>query len=124
MMRQLDHSALLPTRRSMKHCTASARVRLLAVPLVQPHPPPSFHQRRLCRCMRSLKAVPEGDVLGVREPVWVASPFKAASSPTSAERSREMSLVTSFGYCGPTYVTTGGAKRPCERTYLGGRGSP
>ena len=26
----------------MKHCTASARVRLLAVPLVQPHPPPDL----------------------------------------------------------------------------------
>ena len=26
----------------MKHCTASARVRLLALPLVQPHPPPDL----------------------------------------------------------------------------------
>jgi hypothetical protein len=69
MMRQLDHSALLPTRRSMKHCTASARVRLLAVPLVQPHPPPSLHKRRLCRCVRSLQAVPQCSVLRVCEPV-------------------------------------------------------
>jgi hypothetical protein len=34
---------------------------------------------------------------------WVASPFNAASSPTSAVRSRTVSLVTSFGSCGPTY---------------------
>src|SRR5215208_967035 len=34
---------------------------------------------------------------------WVASPFKAASSLTSAERSRAVSLVTSFGSCGPIY---------------------
>jgi hypothetical protein len=34
---------------------------------------------------------------------WLASPFKAASSPTSPERSRAVSLVTSFGSCGPTY---------------------
>src|SRR5215212_11669290 len=34
---------------------------------------------------------------------WVASPFKAASSPTRPERSRAVSLVTSFGSCGPIY---------------------
>jgi hypothetical protein len=34
---------------------------------------------------------------------WVASAFNAASSPTSAERSRAVSLVTSFGSCGPIY---------------------
>src|SRR5919107_2331634 len=34
---------------------------------------------------------------------WVASPFKAASSLTSPERSRAVSLATSFGSCGPIY---------------------
>jgi hypothetical protein len=34
---------------------------------------------------------------------WVASPFKAASSPTSAERSRAETLLTSFWSCGPLY---------------------
>src|ERR671911_132584 len=43
MMRQLDHSTLLPTRRSMEHRTASATVRLLALPLVEPPPTPSLH---------------------------------------------------------------------------------
>jgi hypothetical protein len=32
---------------------------------------------------------------------WWASPFNAAIYPTSAVRSRAMSLVTSFGSCGP-----------------------
>ena len=53
----------------MKHYTASARMRLLAVPLVQPHPPPSPHKRRLCRCVRSLQAVPQCGVLRVCESV-------------------------------------------------------
>jgi hypothetical protein len=43
---------------------------------------------------------------------------------TSAERSRAMPLVTSFGSCGPTYATTDGATLPCLRTHLGARGSP
>src|SRR5215208_910093 len=34
---------------------------------------------------------------------WVASPFNATSSPTSAERSRAVSLATSSGSCGPIY---------------------
>jgi hypothetical protein len=51
----------------MKHCTASARVRLLALTLVQPHPPPSLHQRCLCRCVRVLQPVPEGGVLWTSE---------------------------------------------------------
>ena len=34
---------------------------------------------------------------------WVASPFEAASSFTSAERSWAVSVVTSSGSCGPTY---------------------
>ena len=34
---------------------------------------------------------------------WVASAFKAASSPAMPERSRAVSLVTSLGSCGPTY---------------------
>src|SRR5215218_7501582 len=37
---------------------------------------------------------------------WVASPFNAASSPTSAERSRAVSLATSFGSCGPIYSSS------------------
>jgi hypothetical protein len=51
----------------MKHCTASARVRLVAVPLVQPHSPPSLHKRRLCQCVRFLQPVSEGGVLWTRE---------------------------------------------------------
>ena len=34
---------------------------------------------------------------------WVASRFNAVNSPTSAERSRAVSLVTSLGSCGPLY---------------------
>jgi hypothetical protein len=34
---------------------------------------------------------------------WWASPFSAASSLTTPERSRTVFLVTSFGSCGPTY---------------------
>ena len=33
---------------------------------------------------------------------WVASPFEAASSFTSAERSWAVSVLTSSGSCGPT----------------------
>jgi hypothetical protein len=33
---------------------------------------------------------------------WWASPFSAVSSLTTPERSRTVSLVTSFGSCGPT----------------------
>jgi hypothetical protein len=47
--------------------------------------------------------------------------FNAASSLTTTEGSRAVSLVTSFGSCGPTFATTGGAKRPCSRTHPGGR---
>jgi hypothetical protein len=42
-------------------------VRLLALPLVQPHPPPRLNQRRLCRCARVLQPVSQGSVLGVCE---------------------------------------------------------
>ena len=49
----------------------------------------------------------QSGVLGVGESQWVASPFKAASSPTSAERSRAVFLVTSFGSWGPTYAFLG-----------------
>src|SRR5215211_1571342 len=48
---------------------ASARMCLLALPLVQPHPAPRFHQRRLCRRVRSLQTVSEGGVLRLGEPV-------------------------------------------------------
>jgi hypothetical protein len=44
-------------------------MRLLALLLVQPHPTPRFHQRRLCRCVRGLSAVMQGGVLRVCEPV-------------------------------------------------------
>ncbi len=47
------------------------------------------------RCLRAEYSGPSSQ--------WVASPFNAASSPTSAERSRAVSLVTSFGSWGPTY---------------------
>src|SRR5215213_1365459 len=35
---------------------------------------------------------------------WWASAFRAANSPARPERSRAVSLVTSFGSCGPTYA--------------------
>src|SRR5918994_716182 len=38
---------------------------------------------------------------------WAVSPFKAASSPITAERSRAVSLATSFGSCGSTYAFLG-----------------
>ena len=41
--------------------------------LIKPHPPPRLHQRRLCRCVRSLQRVPEGGVLQVCEPVGSVS---------------------------------------------------
>jgi hypothetical protein len=44
-------------------------MRLLALPLVQPYPTPSLHQRRLSCCVRRLQAVPQGGVLRVCEPV-------------------------------------------------------
>jgi hypothetical protein len=78
-------------------------VRLLALPLVQPHPPACLHHRSLSRRVRSLQAVPQGGVLRTGEPVVDASALRAASSPTSPERSRVVSLVTSFGSCGPIY---------------------
>ena len=81
-------------------------MRLLALPLVHPHTPTRLYQRSLCRRMRSLQAVPEAAYSGSMSQ-WVASPFKAASSPTSAERSRAVSLVTSFGSWGPTYAFLG-----------------
>ena len=56
----------------MKHCTASARVCLLALPLVQLHPPARLHQRSLSR-VRSLQAVPQGGILRVSEPVGSVS---------------------------------------------------
>jgi hypothetical protein len=86
----------------MKHCTASARVRLLALPLVQPHPPPRLHQRCLCRCVRGLQRAPEGGVLGAGEPVGSVT-LQCRELPTRPERSRAVSLVTSFGSCGPIY---------------------
>jgi hypothetical protein len=42
-------------------------VRLLALPLVQPHAPSRLHQRRLCRCVRVLQPVSEGSVLWTSE---------------------------------------------------------
>jgi hypothetical protein len=76
---------------------------LLVLPLVQPHPPSRLHKRRLGRRVRVLQAVSEGGVLRAVSQ-WVASPFNAASSPTTAERSQAVSLATSFGSCGPTYA--------------------
>jgi hypothetical protein len=75
---------------------------LLALPLVQPHPTPSLHQCRLSRRVRGLQAVPRAAYSGSVSQ-WVASAFNATSSPTSAERSRAVSLATSFGSCGPIY---------------------
>ena len=102
MMRQLDHSALLPTRRSMKHCTARARgayspclsfSRTLRLASTSAAPAAACAVSRPCR-----RAVYSGSVSQ-----WVTSPFNAASSPTTPERSRAVSLVTSFGSCGPIY---------------------
>src|SRR5919107_1461929 len=64
----------------------SARVPLLALSLVQPHPPPRLHQRSLRR-VRCLQAVPEGGVLEAGEPVGNVC-LQGASSPISTERSR------------------------------------
>src|SRR5215211_8835095 len=49
---------------------------------------------------------------------WVASPFKSASSPTSAERSRAVCLVRSFGSWGAAYVSVNlrGARRLTSHT--------
>ena len=47
---------------------ARARVRSLALPLVQSHPPPRLNQRRLGRCVRGLQLVSEGDILWTGEP--------------------------------------------------------
>ena len=96
----------------MRHCTASARVRLLAVPLVQPHPTPSLHQRRLYRRVRGLQAMPEVGILRVGEPVGSVC-LQSSQLSDNAEMSRAVSLARSFGSCGPTYATTGGATRPC-----------
>src|SRR5215213_11397505 len=79
---------------------------LLALPLVQPHPTPSLHQCRLSRRVRGLQAVPRAAYSGSVSQ-WVASAFNATSSPTSAERSRAVSFVTSFGSWGPTYAFLG-----------------
>jgi hypothetical protein len=43
--------------------------------------------------------------------VEVLSAFKAASSPAMPVRSRDVSLVTSFGSCGPIY----GSLIPCPK---------
>jgi hypothetical protein len=70
--------------------------------LVYPHPPTRLHQRSLHRRVgassRWRRVAYSGSVSQ-----WVASPFNAASSPTSAERSRAVSPTTSLGACGPTY---------------------
>jgi hypothetical protein len=57
---------------------------------------------RLGRCVRGYESVSQNLVLRLGEPV-AASACKAASSPTSAERSEAVSLVTSFGSCGSIY---------------------
>jgi hypothetical protein len=64
------------------------------------HPTSRLYQRRLDRGVGVLQTVLEGSVLGAFEPVG-SFPFNAAISPTSSVRSRTMSLVTSFGSCGP-----------------------
>ena len=48
-----------------------------------------------------LQAVPEGSILRPMSQ-WRASAFRAVTSPASPERSRAVSLVTSFGSCGAT----------------------
>src|SRR5215211_4176640 len=48
----------------------SARVRLLALPLVQPHPPPHFHQHRLGCCVRSFKSETERRRIECRRQGW------------------------------------------------------
>ena len=49
----------------MKHCTAGARVSLLALPLAQSHPASRLYERRLDRRVRVFQAVPQGSVLRV-----------------------------------------------------------
>jgi hypothetical protein len=48
-------------------------MRLLALPLVQPHAPPRLHKRRLNRRVRSLLAVAKGGILRLGEPVGSVS---------------------------------------------------
>jgi hypothetical protein len=110
MMRQLDTRLSSLQGEVWSIAQPSARMLLLALPLAQPHPPPSLNQRRLRSRMRSLQAVLQSSIPA---PVsqWWASAFRAASSPTSAERSRAVSLTTSFGSCGPTQQS-GGAQVP------------
>src|ERR687898_1680306 len=46
-----------PYREVWSIAQPSARVRLLGLAVVQPHPSPSLHQHRLCRCVGGLWAV-------------------------------------------------------------------
>src|SRR5215204_2683384 len=64
------HSRSSPSYRDVLSIARTrARVRLLALPLVQPHPPACLHQCRLCRRVRVLQPVSEGGVLWTSEPV-------------------------------------------------------
>ena len=53
----------------MEHRTAQREGALVALPLVQPHPPTRLHKRGLSRRVRSLQAVLQRSVLRVSEPV-------------------------------------------------------
>ena len=72
-------------------------------PLVQPDLPPRLHYRSLSSYVRDLQAEPQ--CFSYSGPVshCEASAFKIASSPTIPVRSRDASLTTSLGCCGPTY---------------------
>jgi hypothetical protein len=67
-----------------------------------PDTPPPPPRDCLDRRVRGFQAVLEGSIPRVGEPMSSVS-RQGRSSPTSAERSRAVSLVTSVGSCGPTY---------------------
>jgi hypothetical protein len=116
------------------HCTSRSaaehptppRTTLRTLPsplLVRPHLPAGRHQHRLTRRVLSLEPVPKGSILGSLSH-WLASPFNAASSPESAERSQAASLVTSFGSCGPIYELRLSASSATDMPKFLGRYSP
>ena len=76
---------------------------LLLPPLVHPHPASGLHQRGLYRSVCILQAVPERSVLGACEPVSRVA-LQGGDLPGHArEVAGSMSLLPSFGSCGPIY---------------------
>ena len=75
---------------------------LLAGPLlVYPHPAPSLYEGCLERSVGVFQAVLEDGILWIGEPV-IGVCLQGGELPARPERSRAVSLVTSFGSWGPT----------------------